>query len=244
MTLETARMVRGSETPVGIGATGALRCTLTIRSGARVAAILKRGTVGHVAAEAFSAMLLRSWGLPVPTPYLVPEDDGLAFASADAGYPNLRKRMGLDALPDGPAKDAAIYLACELVCSMPTAGIAAAADEAILNHDRNLGNILWDGAAEAWIDHAYSLGQAPAHIGTRNKLCDMAQLVGGHEAMSKAAVAQALALNRDAPQEAGQHLPQPLRGQALADQVTNRLNGLAMALLSRFSRPKDLLSGA
>ena len=244
MKLETARLVRGSETPEAEGTTGAQRCTLVLADGRRVAAILKRAPIGQVGAEAFSAVLLRAWGLPVPTPYLVPDDAGLAFASADAAYPNLRKRLGLDTLPAGPAKDAALYLACELACSLPSAGKAAAADEAIRNPDRNLGNILWDGATEAWIDHAYSLGQAPVHIGTRNKLCDMAQLVGAQTAMSTSAVAQAFALNRAAPHEAAQQLPPALQGQALADQVAQRISGLAMALLNRFSPPKDLLSGA
>lgn len=64
--IELATVVRGSETPVGQGATGALRCVLTVPGGTKRAGILKRGSAGEVAAEAFSALLLRAWGLTVP----------------------------------------------------------------------------------------------------------------------------------------------------------------------------------
>lgn len=240
--IETARLLPGSETPVGDGTTGALRCMIELPDRRRCAAVLKRGPLGDVAAEAFGAALLRAWGLPMPTPYLVHEPAGLSFASAEEAYPSLRKRLGLDVLPPGPARDAAVRVGSLLASGMPSAGLATAADEAIENHDRNLGNILWDGTAEAWIDHAYALGRAPAHIGTGNKLCQMALHAGTDHQLRPAAVAQALALNRDAPHAVADALPAALSGPALAQRVAPRLARLAMLVLARFPQPQDLLS--
>jgi len=56
----TAALLPGSETPAGDGSTGALRCTLVLPDASRRAAILKRGALGEVAAEVFSAVLLRA----------------------------------------------------------------------------------------------------------------------------------------------------------------------------------------
>lgn len=242
--IRIAQVVPGTESPAVEGSTGAVRCTLSLDDGQRRAAVLKRGALGEVAAEAFCAVLLRAWQLPVPEPFLVREAQGLAFASADATYPSLRKRLGLDALAPGPQLDAAVRVASLLATSLPTAGLAAAADEAIANRDRNLGNILWDGSAEAWIDHAYSLGvQSPTPLADLNKLCVMATHVGTHEALRKSAVAQALTLDRGAPNFAAGGIPPELSGEPLAAAVAGRLGRLAGLLLDRFPKPADLLSG-
>lgn len=149
-------------------------------------------------AEAFSAVLLSKWGLPFPPPFLIDEGTTLAFASADVGHPNLKKSLALDCLPAGPAREAATRIAATLECSLPTTPLAAACDEAIDNRDRNLGNILWDGSAEIWIDHAHSLGQG-ANMTDINKLCSMAVAVGNDERLQRSAIAQGLLLERDAP---------------------------------------------
>lgn len=239
--LSTAIILPGSESPVADGSTGAVRCTLLLPDATRRAAVVKRGPLGQVAAEAFSALLLRGWGLPVPQPFIVEDASTLAFGSADVGYPNLRKRLALDALPAGPARDTAMSIGCLLASTLPSAGLAAAADEAIENVDRNLGNILWDGRAEFWIDHAYALGQGPGHLGAVNKLCVMAAAAGTHEGMSASAVAQALALDRTQPEAAEGQLPPALR-LAFGARVAARLGSLASMLLARFPQPRDLLS--
>jgi hypothetical protein len=95
ITIRTAQVLPGTEIPAGDGLTGALRCTLILPDGTQRAAILKRAPLGEVAAEAFAALLLRAWGLPVPEPFIVDEPEAPAFASADAGYPNLKQRLGL-----------------------------------------------------------------------------------------------------------------------------------------------------
>jgi hypothetical protein len=242
--IRTAQVLPGTEISAGDGITGALRCTLVLDDdGSRRAAVLKRVPLGEVAAEAFSAVLLRAWGLPVPEPFIVAESGELAFACADAGYPSLRQRLSLAQLAPGPARDAALAIGALLATGLPSAGLAAAADEAIDNRDRNLGNILWDGQAEAWIDHAYALGSAPLGMADANKLCAMAVASGTYEALRTSAIGQALGLEHNAAHDAASELPPELSGVQLSAYVAGRLASLANRLLARFPAPQDLLSG-
>ncbi len=244
ISLQTAKLIAGTETPAGDGVTGALRCVVVLPDGTRRAAILKRGSVGEVAAEAFPGLVLRAWGLPVPEPLFIDEAAGPAFASSDVGYPNLKKRLMLDSLPDGPAKDAATRIAMQLAIQLPTTPLAAVVDEAIDNRDRNLGNILWDGQAEAWIDHALTLGEHPIGYPDRNKLCDMAQMVGEHDRICRSAVGQALAVGQAPLVSASDAMPINLRNNNYASYVASRLSNLASRLLDRFPKPADLLTNA
>lgn len=244
MQLQIATLIPGTESPAGDGITGAMRCVIVLPDGSRRAAVIKRGPVGQVAAEAFSALVLAAWGLPVPEPFLINEAAGPAFASADVGYPNLKKRLSLDTLPDGPAKDAALRIAVQLAVQLPTTPLAVVADEAIDNRDRNLGNILWDGQSEAWIDHALALGEHPANYADRNKLCDMAQMVGEHERVKQAAVGQALVINQAALVSTSDAMPANLRDKDYAAYVAARLTNLAARVLDRFPKPADLLANA
>lgn len=244
MELKIASVISGSETPVGDGQTGAMRCVIVLPDGSRKAAILKRGPVGEIAAEAFAALALSAWGLPVPEPFLVNETCGPSFASADVGYPNLKRRLALDSLPDGPAKEAAVHIAVQLAMQLPTTPLAAVADEAIDNRDRNLGNILWDGETEAWIDHALALGEYPADYPDRNKLCDMAQMIGDHDRVSRAAIGQALAISSAPLLATRDAMPVSLQHKDYASYVAARLTNLAVRLLDRFPKPADLLTNA
>lgn len=241
MRIELATVVPGSETLIGQGATGALRCVLTVPDGSKRAGVLKRGPVGQVAAEAFSALLLRAWGLNVPDPYLVDEGGAIAFASADLSYPNLKQFCNYDALPAGPVRRAVEYYAAHLACGFASTPLAIAADEAIDNRDRNLGNILWDGREEAWIDHAFSLGQGPSQPDL-NKLCLMAVQCSQHERLARASVSQALVLDQTAAGSAQAALPAPLGSLSLSAYVAPRITSLASRVLARFPQPSDLLS--
>lgn len=242
MTLKWATVVPGSETAVCIGTTGAIRCVLSIPGESLTGAILKRGAIEHVLAEAFCALLLRGWGLPVPRFFLVQESGSVSFASTDAGYPNLSQRLGVDAFPAGsPQHTQVVELAARLACSFPTAALAATADEAIQNRDRNLQNILWDGSDELWIDHAFALGNG-AHLPDANKLCDMAIVTGQANALETTAIAQWTALDRTKPSSAAELLEPVADLSANAAFVTARLSQLGMLLLARFPSPRDLLS--
>lgn len=239
--IQWGEVIAGSETAVGIGVSGAIRCTLRVNGRAQ-AAILKRGPPTEVLAEAFAALLLRGWGLPVPTPYLIDEAAGLAFASAEQAYPNLAQRMGLDGIPPGtPAAQAATLLAYKVISELPTMPLALVADEAICNPDRNVGNILWDGIDEHWIDHAYAfVFDTPVP----NQLAEMAKQVGRGTDISSAAVAAWLALDRQGPINAAEGMPPVLDAGNHAKDVSEQLNRLGNRLLARFPQPDDLLSGA
>lgn len=240
MKLETARLVRGSETPAGDGISGAMRCVLTLSDGTKRAAIIKRMERERVLAEAFCALLLRGWGLSVPDPYLVDEDGTFAFASADATYPSLKQRLGFAGMPDGPAKDAVIDVAVHIVAQLEQTPTALMVDEAIDNRDRNLGNILWDGQNVAWIDHELTLGLAQ-HLDDINKLASMVGRTPQATPVKTSAIAAWMTASRDTPTTAALHCA---GSSAFAALVTTRLNGLGARILSRFPAPQDLLSGA
>ena len=243
MQIKIAKILSGTETPAGDGITGAQRCILVLEDGSKKAAVVKRGPIGHIAAEAFSALLLRQWGLTVPEPFLVDEPGQLSFASADDGYPNLKQSLGLDGLPDGPAKNSAIEVAMAIACGLPSTSLATACDEAIDNRDRNLGNILWDGTTEAWIDHAMALGEGSS-LKDDNKLCLMAIESGEQERLQRAAIAQALLLDRDQPQFVESQLSSsPIATYNLASYVADRLTSIGNRLVARFPSSTDLLSG-
>ena len=242
MKLQTAELVAGSETPAGDGVSGALRCVIRLPDRTQRAAVLKRGPIEEVAAEAFAALLLRAWSLPVPDAFLVVDGKTLSFGSADTGYPNLKQALGLHTLPAGPARDAAVTLAMILATSLPTAPLAAACDEAIENRDRNLGNVLWDGQAEAWIDHALAFGRG-YNQPDRNILCEMASGKPDQDRFSRAAIAQALLLDRALPSEAeGVMAGTPIGAHGHAAYVVGRLASLGNRLVARFPAAADLLS--
>lgn len=240
MKLETARLVRGSETPAGDGLQGAMRCVLTLQDGSKRAAIIKRMARQSVLAEAFCALLLRGWGLSVPDPYLVDEGDTISFASADATYPSLKQRLGIGGIPPGPAFDAVLKVAVHIVAQVSQTPVALMADEAIDNRDRNLGNILWDGQDVAWIDHELTLGLAQ-HMDDFNKLAAMVGATQQASPVKTSAIAAWMAVDRSTPAAAAQLCTDTEEFAAL---VTNRLNGLGTRILSRFPAPQDLLSGA
>ena len=231
--IETARLVPGSFTPVGDGMNRAQRCMLELPCGRRQIAILKRMPRRHVVAEAFSAMLLRAWGLSVPAPYLVVDGDGLHFASADAACPSLKEHLGLQHMPAGATRDALLLAACHIVSDAQETPLAVAADEAIDNRDRNLGNVLWDGENIAWIDHELALGLA-THLPDVNQLAIMAQLAGKADRMRRSTAALSRSLDRQAPKQAGF----AINANDHACQVINRLQSLDQRLQARFPTKK------
>jgi hypothetical protein len=247
MKIEMATVVPGSESPAEDGQFDAIRCVMVAPNGVHRRAVLKRGDLGQIASEAFCALLLRAWGLPVPEPYLIEEGDSLAFASTDVGYPNLKQRMSVNAFPPGPLRDQLVKVAAQLAMSFTTTSLATAADEAIDNRDRNLGNILWDGSQEAWIDHAFALGTPMPDGQTQpdaNKLCQLAMIAGKHVELRAAATGQALALSAEIATDAEVALPVSLSGRNHAQLVATRVQALASRIIDRFPRPNDLLANA
>ena len=242
MKLEVATLVAGSESPAGDGISGALRCVLKLPDKTRRAAVLKRVAMEEVLAEAFSALLLRAWQLPVPEPFLVDEAGTISFASSDVGYPSLKQSLGVTGLPAGPVRDAVVALAKSIATSLPTSPLAAACDEAIDNRDRNLGNILWDGRDEVWIDHALALGRG-GHLADQNLLCSMVLGTTDQDRFCRAALSQGLLLDRAVPGTVDAAVAGSLGANtSLAPLVSLRLVGLGARLLARFPSAGDLLS--
>lgn len=240
MEVQLATIVPGTETPAADGATGALRCILRAPDGVLVAAFLKRGDAAGSLIEAFCSVLLDGWGLPVPQCYLIEEADGLAFASVDVNYPNLKQRVSLAALPENSHEwKAALTVAAGLVCSLPSTPKACACDEAIDNRDRNLGNVLWDGSVEYWIDHAFAFGRA---LPDANKLAVIATAIGKADAVSSGAISAWTTMDRTAPDSASAALASYGDCSAWAKVATDRVNNLGMRILDRFPKPDDLLN--
>lgn len=223
---------------MGDGLTNALRCTIRLTDGTTRAAILKKMPKQSVLAEAFSALLLSSWGLRVPQPFLVQgAGDEIHFASADAVYPSLKQRFGLGSVPDGALKSALVFAASSIIAGLPQTPLALAADEAIDNRDRNLGNVLWDGQEEAWIDHELALGLAE-HLGDGNKLADMVNAAGSIPNVKQSSVAAWMAMDRSMPVKAALATGTEHFGELVA----KRLNALGGRIIARFPVPEDLLS--
>lgn len=240
--LRNARLIPGSETPAGDGVTGAMRCVIEDGHGRKQAAVLKTGSLPEIAAEAAASLLLSGWGLPVPQPYLVLRGHDLCFASADVGYPNLKKRLNFElAAPD--ARSAIEVHASKIVCGFRSSSLATACDEAIDNRDRNFGNILWDGQDEVWIDHAYSFG-----VGNHqdlNKLCLMAIAAGATEEVQRGALAASMAIDRALPKQVEDSLHgTPVDMPELLAVVTQKLSNIGTSLLARFPQPVDLFGQA
>jgi len=240
MNLEIADLIPGTETPAGDGVTGAQRCILVTPAGVRRAAILKRGPIEQIASECFCALLLRAWGLNTPDPYLVRLDSEIGFGSADVGYPNLKQALGLESIPDGPAKRAAEQVAYQLTASFKSTPTALAADEAIGNRDRNLGNILWDGKDEAWIDHAMCL-EAGESMPDINKLALIVQQTNKVNTIAQSAVARALSFDKTAVTSAGSLTDLYLGSNDIASFVARRITNVANLIITRFPSTASLL---
>ena len=223
---------------VGEGLTKPVRAVVRVED-RDIAVILKYIPPHSIAAECFCALLLRAWGVPVPEPILVETPTGPAFASMEVEYPSLHHRLGLNlnGLPDS-VRTQLTHEGARIVCGWKATPLALAADEAISNYDRNLGNLLWDGGDPWFIDHDQSLGKSTQP--NANKLAKLAQLIGEHSPIERAAVGVALTLSAHYAQEA--EIESGIDATGFAAYVETRVPSLASKVLSRFPKPQDLLS--
>lgn len=110
----------------------------------------------EICIEAFCALLGRQLGIPIPKPFLIladssslpivpPGQNALMFGSEDADFPSFRRYAN--------CKQA--YTRLQNFKSTLDVGVF---DEWIANHDRNIGNILYDGGNEfLFIDHGLAI---------------------------------------------------------------------------------------
>lgn len=237
MKLRSGTLIPNTETPVGEGVNAAVRAVVRVDDVSQLA-IVKRIPLQAVLAECFCGLLFRGWGLPTPEPIIIRDNSEILFASIDAGYPNLKKRLGWDDQLPESQQQALVNLCAQIVCSWTDTPRALAADEAIANADRNLGNFLWDGSEHAYIDHERTLGLYPQH---RNIIAELAKLANKAEEIERAAVAAALVLDGAAPNQIVP--PDDVDLCACVNFVERQLQGLAGRVLARFPKPTDLLSG-
>lgn len=242
MELSIVELVVGSESAVGTGLTGAQRGLIRLPDGTVRAAIVKRMEPRAIAAECFCSLLLRRWGLNVPEPAIV-GDPPVAFASLDVSYPNLLQRVGWSASLPPQVRAVLEQAAARLVASFAQTPLALAADEAIKNLDRNLGNILWNGNEVAWIDHERALGASREPMADINKLAGLALMAGEHDRIAAAAVTASFTLSAAAVAEAERVCSAHADTTGFSAVVSERLEHLANAVLARFPRPSDLLEG-
>ncbi|MGV2880702.1 hypothetical protein D9O29_05755 [Pantoea vagans] len=112
----------------------------------------------EICVEAFCAILGREIGIPIPKPFLILADsetlsiipngqNALMFGSEDAAYPSFRRYADCQE-------------AYEKLQNFKASLDVGVFDEWIANHDRNVGNILYDGGDDfLFIDHGLAMPQ-------------------------------------------------------------------------------------
>lgn len=240
MELSVVELIAGTDSPVGTGKSGAQRGLVRYSDGSIKAAIVKRMDFKAIAAECFCSMLLRRWGLNVPEPAIVGSPP-VAFACVDVSYPNLLQRVGWSETLPPDVREALAEVGAKLVASFSQTPLALAADEAVRNLDRHLGNILWDGNEVAWVDHDRALGVSPEPMPDMNKLASLAVMSGEHARIAAAAVTATFTLSGNAVDEAHRVCSAHVDTKEFSFIVSDRLKHLANAVLDRFPKPNDLL---
>lgn len=240
----SGRLIPDTETPLDDGRTlpPPVRAKIRLTDGRAVQAIIKRLNPRETAVECFCAELLSLWGLPTAPAALVDDGATLVFASLDTGYPSLKRRFGIDLDMTKPEQVRRARAAGELIKQWDEIPTVIAADEAIRNRDRNLGNILWDGATRTYIDHAAALDPGARGI---NVLAGLMYAVGASEKMERAAVAACFTLAADAIKKATEGMPETWLEfkNEFSDFVSERLPQLANEVISCFPKPhRDLLN--
>ncbi|MFC3626721.1 hypothetical protein ACFOKJ_11370 [Vogesella amnigena] len=240
MQIERTTLIPGTEQSLGEGNSKPFRAQVRLSTGGIITVICKRLEQHKIAAECFAALVLRGWGISTPAPCLVLAGNEVLYGSQDAAYPNLKQRLGWsDHLPD-QYKEKLIVAAATLLASWSQTGVVVAADEAIHNVDRHIGQVLWDGGEPVWVDHDQSLGVAD--LPDRNKLALLLSACGLHNQVQTSAVSHALTLSDNGLLEAAESAAEAGTYQ-FAEFVANRLPALASRVVARFPQPNDLFAG-
>ena len=199
MPLIHVELVEGTERNGPEGGTNPKNCLVRMADGTLQKAILKRLDEQSLAAEIIGAHLLRHWGLQVPDPFIVKMPNGdLAFGSKEEPYPSLYQHIGMDDEEINPSVIGDLReRAAALVFSHKQSTIAIAADEAISNFDRHIGNILWNGSSISWIDHEKCFFLSKEN--DANRLVALAGLLGSHEEIKASSIKSASLIAKSNP---------------------------------------------
>lgn len=240
MQIERVTLIPGTEQSLGEGNSKPFRAQVRLSTGGIATVICKRLEQHKIAAECFAALILREWGIATPVPCLVLTGDEVLYGSQDVTYPNLKQRLGWsDDLPS-IYKEKLVVAAAALLASWPQTGAVIAADEAIHNVDRHIGQVLWDGGDPVWVDHDQSLGVAD--LPDANKLAALLGLCGLHSQVQASAVSHALTFSNNEILDAAESAAEASAYQ-FSQFVANRLPLLASRVVARFPQPNDLFAG-
>lgn len=201
------RLIPDTEVPLDDGKTlpPPVRAKVRLADGRAVQAVIKRLGPRETAVECYCAELLALWGIPTPPIALIDDGDAFVFASLDTGYPSLKKRLGITGDMGKPEQAQRAIAAGKLIKDWEELPAVIAADEAIRNHDRNLGNILWDGVTRSYIDHAGALDPGAKGI---NMLAGLMIAIGAAAQIERAAVTACFTLAEDAIKMATENMPE------------------------------------
>lgn len=238
------RLIPDTEVPLDDGKTlpPPVRAKVRLADGRAVQAVIKRLAPRETAVECYCAELLALWGIPTPPVALIDDGNAFVFASLDTGYPSLKKRLGITGDMGKPEQAQRAIAAGKLIKDWEELPAVIAADEAIRNHDRNLGNILWDGLTRSYIDHA---GALDANTRGINMLAGLMIAVGAATQIERAAVTSCFTLAEDAIKKATEDMPESWLEykNEFAAFVADRLPQLANKVIACFPKPQqDLLS--
>jgi hypothetical protein len=165
--IEEGVLIPATLRPIGQGISGAQRGQVKI-AGVSQKCVVKPETLSGIAAECFAAAVGNHLGLPTLHPVIVrhPGQQSMWFGARDKSHPSLLTALNVNAQNQAQAVRSAVML----LATWAQFGSTITFDELIGNPDRNLGNLLWDGADFWLIDHAASMDNKPF---TQNKLADV-----------------------------------------------------------------------
>lgn len=238
MEIARAVLIKGSEIYLDEGRNKPFRASVRIGSERPFSAIIKKLQLQQIIAECYAAILLKAWGIPVPTPLIVMNDTEIYFGSTEE-YPSLKQRLQFSDDMPSDIQQALIRLACEIVSGFEETPKAIVADEAIDNRDRNIANILWDGISPTFIDHEGAFGLQEEDEDA-NKLAKMTIFANKHADVSVKAVAASLTWGM--PNFSDLSVCSKNDAIKLSDFVSFRISTIASRVLNRFPQPTDLFS--
>lgn len=243
MKIYKVSLLNGTKQIIGDGNSQPFRALVRNKlDGEIFSVICKKIPQQKIAAECFAALILREWGISTPEPCIVDDEGEFFYGSRDATYPNLKQRMNWDDKLSDPVKEQLIRIAAKIIATWSETGTVIAADEAIANFDRHIGQILWDGGDPVWVDHDQSLGVADDFMPNANKLASLLVACDVHLEILPRAIAQSFTFSNACLNVAESELDSLEYG--FADFVADRLPALATKVLARFPQPKDLLQVA
>lgn len=149
------------------GINEAYKATVVLEDKTKRMALVKKINLDEIIRELFSACLGTKLGLPIPSQFLVWDDEmkSILYGCEFINYPNYVNAF--------TAQGKTIEAGYKTLKAWKGWCSTVAFDELIINKDRHLGNILWGGEDNFYlIDHGRTLGK-PAWLKRQNRLFEI-----------------------------------------------------------------------